>query len=170
MTDIGIRRVEQGDLPALLEIYNHYVLNTPITFDIEPRTLEQRQVWLDGFASSGRYQCFVAVHAGRPVGWASSHRYNDRAAYDTTVSSSVYLAPAMCGQGLGRKLYATLFEALAGQDIHRLFAGITLPNEASAGLHRSFCFEPVGIYREVGRKFGRFWDVAAYLRPFTPEH
>jgi phosphinothricin acetyltransferase len=167
MTEIGIRRVEQGDLPALLEIYNHYVTETAITFDIEPRTLVQRRDWFDGFASSGRYQCFVAMKQGRAVGWASSHRYNERAAYDTTVSVSVYLAPEACGQGQGRRLYATLFGALAGEDIHRLFAGITLPNEASVGLHRSFGFEPVGIYREVGRKFGQFWDVAAYLRPFT---
>jgi phosphinothricin acetyltransferase len=164
---IEIRRAEQGDLPALLEIYNHYVRETPITFDIEPRTLAQRQAWFDGFAPSGRYQCFVAVRQGRAVGWASSHPYNERAAYDTTVSSSIYLAAEVCGQGLGKRLYATLFEALKAEDIHRIFGGITLPNEASVGLHRSFGFEPVGIYREVGRKFGRFWDVAAYLRPFS---
>lgn len=169
MTEIGIRRVEQGDLPALLEIYNHYVMNTSITFDIEPRTLEQRRAWLDGFARSGRYQCFVAVKEERAVGWASSHRYNERAAYDTTVSSSIYLAAEVCGQGLGKRLYAALFEALKGEDIHRIFVGITLLNAASVGLHRSFGFEPVGVYREVGRKFGRFWDVAAYLRPFSPK-
>lgn len=165
MSNAGFRRVERGDLPALLDIYNHYVRETPVTFDIEPRTLEQRQAWFDGFAPAGRYQCFVAVRGGRVLGWASSHRYNDRAAYATTVSSSIYLAPDACGQGLGRQLYATLFEALAGEDIHRIFGGITVPNEASVGLHRSFGFEEVGVYREVGRKFGRFWDVAAYLKP-----
>ena len=167
MTDrYEIRRAEQPDLSILLDIYNHYVLNTPVTFDIEPRTLEQRQTWFDGFAPSGRYQCFVAAKDGRAVGWASSHRYNDRAAYDTTVSVSIYLTPQACGQGLGRRLYSTLFEALAGQDIHRIFGGVTLPNEASVALHRSFGFEPIGIYREVGRKFGRFWDVAAFMKPF----
>ncbi|HKU54581.1 MAG TPA: GNAT family N-acetyltransferase [Rhizomicrobium sp.] len=166
---VAIRRIEQSDLPALLEIYNHYVLNTPVTFDIAPRTLEQRQQWLDGFASTGRYQCFVAVKDGQAIGWASSHRYKDRAAYDTTVMSSVYLAPDATGQGLGRRLYDALFEALAGEDIHRMFGGITLPNEASVRLHRAFGFEPVGIYREVGRKFGRYWDLASYLRPMAPE-
>lgn len=166
MSDVSLRRAEQGDLPALLDIYNHYVRETPITFDIEPRTLEQRQAWFDSFAATGRYQCFVAVGGGRVLGWASSHRYNDRAAYDTTVSASIYLAPEACGQGLGKRLYTTLFQALAGEDIHRIFGGITLPNEASVGLHRSLGFESVGIYREVGRKFGRFWDVAAFLKPF----
>jgi len=164
--NVAIRRVEQGDLPALLEIYNHYVRETPVTFDIEPRTLAQRQAWLDTFAASGRYQCFVALKDGQPVGWASSHRYNERAAYDTTVASSIYLAPDATGQGLGRRLYAVLFDALKAADVHRLFGGITLPNEASVRLHRSFGFELVGTYPEVGRKFGRYWDVAAYLRPF----
>jgi phosphinothricin acetyltransferase len=166
MEAIVIRRVEQGDLPALLAIYNHYVRETPATFDIEPRTLAQRQAWFDSFAATGRYQCFVAVKDGAPVGSASSHPYKDRAAYDTTVLSSVYLAQPARGQGLGRQLYAALFEALAKEDIHRVFAGITLPNEASVRLHQSFGFERVGIYREVGRKFGRFWDVATYLKPF----
>jgi phosphinothricin acetyltransferase len=163
---LSIRGIEQGDLPALLEIYNHYVVNTPITFDIGPHTLAQRQTWFDGFAQTGRYRCFVAVKDDRVLGWASSHRYNDRAAYDTTVSSSIYLAPDACGQGLGRRLYASLFEALAGEDIYRIFGGITLPNEASVRLHRAFGFQEVGIYPEVGRKFGQFWDVATYLKPF----
>ena len=144
-----IRRVEPGDLAALLEIYNHFVRETPATFDIEPRTLAQRKIWLDGFAASGRYQCFVAARNCNAVGFASSQCYKERSAYDTTIQSSIYL-----------------FGALAGEDIHRIFGGITLPNEASVRLHRSFGFEPVGTYREVGRKFGRYWDVATYLKPW----
>jgi phosphinothricin acetyltransferase len=166
MASIEIRRVEQGDLKALLAIYNYYVRETPVTFDIEPRTLEQRQAWLDGFAASGRYQCFVAVKDGEPVGWASSHPYNERAAYLTSVAVSIYLSPEVTAQGLGRRLYDALFAALAGEDIHRLFGGITLPNPASVGLHESFGFRLAGTYPEIGRKFGRFWDVAAYLKPF----
>jgi phosphinothricin acetyltransferase len=160
-----IRRVEQGDLPALLAIYNYYVRETPITFDIEPRTLQQRQAWLDGFAASGRYQCFVAVKDGAPVGWASSHPYNERAAYQTTVAAGIYLAPDATAQGLGRRLYGALFDALAGQNVHRVFGGITLPNPASVALHESFGFRLAGTYPEVGQKFGRYWDVATYLKP-----
>ena len=163
---VTVRRIEQGDLPALLDIYNYYVRETPVTFDIEPRTLAQRQAWFDGFVPTGRYQCFVAMKDGRAIGWASSHRYNERTAYDTTVLSSVYLAPDLTGQGIGRRLYSALFDALKDEDIHRIFGGITQPNEASVRLHLAFGFEPVGVYQEVGRKFGRFWDVATYLRPF----
>jgi len=165
MADTVIRRVVSDDLPALLDIYNHYVRETPVPFDVEPHSLAQRQAWLNGFASEGRYQCFVAVKDGKAVGWASSHRYNERAAYETTVASSIYLAPDATGHGLGRRLYAVLFEALAGEDIHRVFGGVTLPNEASVRLHRSLGFEPVGVFREVGRKFGRYWDVATFMRP-----
>jgi phosphinothricin acetyltransferase len=161
-----IRPVQQGDLAALTAIYNHYVRETAITLDLREQTLEQRQAWLDNFAQSGRYRCFVAARLDAVIGWASSHRYNDRAGYDATVSCSIYLAPGEGGQGLGRRLYQTLFDALKGEDIHRLFGGITMPNDASVGLHRAFGFELVGIYPEVGRKFGRFWDVAAYVRPF----
>lgn len=161
------RRVQPGDLAALTAIYNHYVRETAITLDTEERDPASSQAWLEGFATTGRYQCLVAVREGVVAGWASSQRYNVRAGYDATVSASIYLSPDAVGQGLGRRLYRTLFDALAGQDIHLVFAGITLPNAASVALHRSFGFEPAGTYREVGRKFGRFWDVGTYLKPFA---
>jgi phosphinothricin acetyltransferase len=165
MSDISIRRAEPRDLSALLDIYNYYVLNTPITFDIEPRTLAQRQEWLEQFAPGGRYQCFVASVGGKAIGWACSTKFKERDAYATSVETSVYCAPGFTGRGIGRRLYATLFEALHGEDIHRAYGGITLPNEPSIGLHAAMGFRPIGTYREVGRKFGKFWDVALYERP-----
>jgi phosphinothricin acetyltransferase len=166
MSDIVIRRAEDGDLPALLAIYNHYVLTTPITFDLEPRTLDQRRQWFATFAPTGRYQCFVAEDGGAVIGWASTGRFREKAAYDTSVEMSAYLALSHHGKGLGRKLYETIFPALAGADIHRCYAGITQPNDASNALHRAFGFQLIGTQHEVGRKFGRFWDVALYERAF----
>ncbi len=167
---LDVRPARDADLQALTDIYNHYVRETPITFDVEPFTLAQRRMWLDSFGLAGRYRCLVAVKDGTVIGWASSHRYNERAAYDTTVLTSVYLAPDMTGQGIGRRLYAALFEALAGEDLHRAVGRITVPNEASVALHQGMGFERAGLYREVGRKFGRFWDVATYLKaiPASP--
>ena len=165
MSEIVIRRAEPADLPALLAIYNHYIATTPITFDIEPRTLAQRQEWLEQFSDSGRYQCFTAVAGGEPIGWACSARFKEKEAYATTIETSVYCAPDQTGKGLGRRLYATLFEALKGEDIHRAFGGVTLPNEASVALHKAAGFRHVGTYNEIGRKFGRFWDVGLFLRP-----
>lgn len=166
MDTLVIRRAEEGDLPALLAIYNHYVVHTPITFDLEPRTLAQRRRWFEDFATTGRHQCFVAVDGGVAIGWSSSGRFKERAAYDTSVEMSVYLAPSHHGKGLGRKLYETLLAALAGEDIHRLYGGITLPNAASVALHEAFGFRLIGTQHEVGRKFGRFWDVGLFEREF----
>jgi phosphinothricin acetyltransferase len=162
MTNIAIRRVAARDIAPLREIYNHYVAATHISFDVEPRTIEQRRAWFDSFAETGRHQCFVADREGVPIGWASSGRFKDRSAYDTSVETSVYLAPGEGGKGLGRRLYRTLFDALAKEDVHRCFGGIALPNEASIGVHIAMGFRHVGTYTEVGRKFGRFWDVAWY--------
>ena len=164
MTDVNIRRAQGDDLDTLLAIYNHFVQRTHITFDVEPRTREQRKVWLKGFSTGGRKQCFVAERAGKAIGWASSSPFKDRAAYDTSVETSIYLAPGEGGKGVGRKLYETLFEALRGEDVHRAFGGIALPNEASVRLHLALGFRHVGTYSEVGRKLGRFWDVAWYER------
>jgi phosphinothricin acetyltransferase len=161
---MDIRHAEQADLPILLDIYNHYVVHTPVTFDIEPRTLAQRQRWFDEFAHAGRHQCFVAVKDGQPVGYACSHRFKEKAAYDPTISTSIYLAPGIVRQGIGRALYTHLFEALKGEDIHRAYGGITQPNEASVGLHLAMGFRYIGTETQVGRKFGTFWDVALYER------
>jgi phosphinothricin acetyltransferase len=162
MAEIVIRRAVMADLDALLDIYNHYVRETHITFDVEPRNREQRKVWLEAFAPVGRRQCFVAERGTIVLGWASSGPFKDRAAYDTSVETSVYLAPGEGGQGLGRMLYTSLFTALAKEDVHRAFGGIALPNDASIALHLAMGFRHVGTFGEVGRKFGRYWDVAWY--------
>ena len=81
------------------------------------------------------------------------------------VETSVYCDPSATGGGLGTALYATLFSVLAGEDLHRAYAGVALPNDASESLHRRFGFREIGTYTEVGRKFGQWWDVRWYERP-----
>jgi len=159
MSDTKLRRGHVEDAAALNAIYDHYIRETAITFDLEPWAEAKRRAWLDGFADTGRYQIFVAERAGTVVGYACTHRFRDKAAYDTTLETSVYLAPEACGLGLGRALAERLFAALEGVDAHLLMAGITLPNPASLRLHERMGFEPIGVMREVGRKFGRYWDV-----------
>jgi phosphinothricin acetyltransferase len=165
VSDLEIRQAQSGDLAALTEIYNHFVRETPITFDLEPFAPEARRAWLEGFAPSGRYQIFVAMGPKGLLGYACSHRFRTRAAYDTSVETTVYLAPEAQGRGLGRRLYQRLFAALADEDVHLALAGMTLPNQASAALHRSIGFEPVGVFHEVGYKFGRYWDVQWWEKP-----
>jgi phosphinothricin acetyltransferase len=156
------RPAELADLPRLLEIYNHYVVQTPVTFDLEPVSLPARRVWFEQFALTGRHRLWVAERSGTLLGYAASHQFRVKRAYDTTVEPSVYCAPEACGQGVGGALYAAMFAALRDEDIHAYVAGITLPNEASLRLHERFGFTLSGVMHGVGRKFGSYWDVAWY--------
>ena len=159
MADLAVRSPVDTDLPRLTEIYNSYVRETPITFDTEPFTVERRRTWFEQFGEKGRYRLVVGERDGRVVGYASSVRFRVKPAYDTSVEVTIYLDPEMRGRGLGGPLYTELFERLKGEDVHRAYAGVTLPNPASIALHRRFGFESIGVFREVGRKFGRYWDV-----------
>jgi phosphinothricin acetyltransferase len=165
MSDISIRPAITADLPRLTEIYNYYVIHTPVTFDIEPYTVERRTLWFSQFLSSGRYRLFVAERSGSVLAYAGTTRFRPKAAYETTVETSIYCAPEAVGKGIGRQLYRVLFDALDGEDIRRFVAGYTLPNPASAALHERFGFNRVGVFTENGRKFGRYWDVAWNERP-----
>lgn len=165
MGSLRIRPAVHTDLPRLTEIYNHYVVNTAITFDLEPFTIERRAEWFAEHAAAGRHRLLVAEQDGRVLGYASSSRFRDRAAYDTTAETSIYCAPEATAQGVGTALYRDLFASIEHEDINRLAAGITLPNEASIALHKRFRFVQVGVFTQVGRKFGRYWDVAWYDRP-----
>ena len=165
MAEFLIRDATRADLPRLTDIYNHYVINTPITFDVEPYTVETRTPWFEEHASRGRHRLMVAEEDSKVIGYASSGRFRAKAAYDTTVEASIYCAPEAMGRGIGTKLYDALFQALLDQDINRIVAGVTLPNDASVALHRRFGFQPIGTYTEVGRKFGRYWDVMWFERP-----
>jgi phosphinothricin acetyltransferase len=164
---LRLRPGAAADLPALVAIYNHYVETTPITFDVERQSVETRRAWFEQFAPCGRYRLLVAEHAGEPVGYACTAPFRAKRAYDPSVETSIYLAPDWTGRGLGARLYAELFAALGGEDVHRAYAGITLPNAASVALHEKLGFTCVGVMHEVGFKLGRYWDVAWYERPMA---
>ncbi|NUS10725.1 MAG: N-acetyltransferase [Streptomyces sp.] len=161
-TDIQVRAGVEGDLAALTDIYNHYVRETPITFDIVPITPDERRPWLLSHPEDGPHRLLVAQPAegGPIVGYATSSPFRPKAAYATSVETSIYLAPGAGGRGVGTMLYAALFDALAGEDVHRAYAGVTVPNEASIRIHERFGFRQIGLYQEVGRKFGAYHDVA----------
>jgi phosphinothricin acetyltransferase len=164
---IRIRPAHRADLPRLTEIYNHYVIHTPVTFDLEPYTVERRAAWFEQFSLTGRYRLVVAQDEenGIVMGYAGTTRFRVKPAYDTTVETTVYSSVEAVGKGVGRRLYAGLFDALAAEDIHRIVGGYTLPNAASAKLHEMFGFKSVGVFSEVGYKFGKYWDVQWTERP-----
>ncbi|MFH8567226.1 GNAT family N-acetyltransferase [Streptomyces sp. NPDC017993] len=185
--DVQVRAGTAADLGALTELYNHYIRETSVTFDTEPFTSEQRRPWLASHPQDGPHRLLVAQEAdGKPtgprpgprgdngngdgsalLGYATSSSFRPKAAYATSVEVTVYCAPGAAGRGIGTLLYEALFEALADEDVHRAYAGIALPNEASVGLHTRFGFRHIGTYTEVGRKFGRYWDVAWYQKDLS---
>ncbi len=156
------RAGEIDDLPALTEIYNYYVVNTPTTFDLEPYSVAQRQNWFDHYHESGPYRLIVMLDGSKTIGYASSSQFRSKAAYDTSVETTIYLAPEWTGLGLGAKLYQMLLNELASEPVHRCYGGIALPNEASVTMHKELGYTLVGTFREVGFKFGKYWDVQWY--------
>jgi phosphinothricin acetyltransferase len=164
---LTVRPAEEADLEQLNEIYNHYVATSPATFDVEPVTMDARKEWFSHFSTTGPHRLFVAADEDRIVGFAGSHQHRARAAYDTSVETTVYVAPDAHGRGVGSALYAALFQALAGEDLHRAYGGITMPNPASVALHERFGFERAALFTEQGRKFGRYWDVAWFEKPLS---
>jgi phosphinothricin acetyltransferase len=162
---VKIRYAGSADAAGLNDLYNHYILNTPITFEVEPWDLDQRLRWLGGFREAGPYRLLVAEQDGKVQGFACSHRYHERAAYATTIETSIYCRPEASGKGIGTKLYTALFEAIKGEPLHMAIAGVTLPNDASVAIHERFGFELVGVTHAVGHKLGRYWDVAWFEKP-----
>jgi phosphinothricin acetyltransferase len=167
--NLTVRPGGEPDLEKLNNIYNQYVKDTHYTFDIEPMTIEARREWFSHYGPSGRHRLLVALSDDALVGFACSSMFRPRPAYQTSVETTIYLAPDAVGHGAGTMLYSELFRSLASEDIHRAYAGISLPNPASIALHERFGFKRVAHFTEQGRKFGRYWDVAWYEKPIGGE-
>ena len=158
--NVTIREAAPDDLPAVTDLYNWYITNTAATFDVVPFHWQDRQPWFDQFAPGSRHQLLVLELDTRLAGFASSRALRPKAAYDTSVETSIYLANGTTGRGLGRRLYGELLDRLraADQEIHRCYGIVTQPNDASMSLHRRLGFAPAAHLHEVGYKFDRYWD------------
>ncbi len=160
---VRIRPVALADAAALADIYNPEVLDSTVTFDLVPRTLDEQREWVIGH--SGSYPAIVAVEEpDTVVGFASLSPYRPRPAYATTVESSVYVRRDRQGRGIGRLLMARLVEVAVAHGFHSIVARIVGGHEASIALHEKVGFTTVGTESEIGRKFGRWLDVVVMQR------
>ncbi|MFC4947999.1 GNAT family N-acetyltransferase [Pseudonocardia sp. GCM10023141] len=153
-----IRGAEPGDAAACAAIYAPYVLDTAITFETEPPDAAEMG---ERLAAAVRTHAWVVlVDGGRVAGYAYAGPFKSRPAYRWACEVSVYLELGRRRSGAGRALYAALFARLVERGFRTVVAGMTLPNDASVGLHRALGFEPVGTYRRIGWKHGAWRDVA----------
>lgn len=153
----AIRPARPADLPHVLEIYNHYVANSTVTFDEEPQTLRELRAKYQTLHRLG-FPFLVAVSPARQVlGYANVYPWKAKAAYRYTVELSIYLGPAATGKGLGRALMDELLTAAKAAGIKEVVAVIADQGaEGSIALHRAFGFVETGRLGRVGFKFGRW--------------
>ena len=160
-----VRLATLDDAEAIRAIYNPEVLESTVTFDLVPRTLEDQQQWLD--EHSGAHPALVAVDGESVVGFGSLSEYKSRPAYRTSVEDSVYVHRSHQGKGVGRLLLESLLELATDHGFHAVFARIVGGHEASIGLHQACGFELIGTEKEVGRKFGQWLDVVIMQKLLT---
>lgn len=154
---IDIRNVTTADIPKLVEIYGHYVLQTATTFEYEVPTLDEFTTRVTQIQHT--YPYLVAVKEDVVVGYAYASAYKARKAYDWSVEVSVYLAPDAQKNGIGRMLYEQLEQRLRMQNIHQTLACITSSNTSSIRFHERLGYQIVGEFRQVGYKFDTWWDI-----------
>ena len=155
---LNIRQASLADAPALLAIYAPHIESAPVSFETVVPAVEE---FAGRIAKSlSKWQWLVAERDGVIAGYAYGSTHRERAAYRFSVEVSAYLDPRFHRQGIGSALYARLFEDLIAKGYCTAFAGITVPNDASIGMHRSVGFEMIGVFRNVGWKFDRWHDVA----------
>lgn len=165
-----IRTATEGDLPEILHIYNDAILNTTAVYNYEPHTLEMRREW---FLQKQKddFPVLVAEQNGIVTGFSTYGHFRAWAAYKYSVEISVYIHPEHRGRGIARLLYPILFQKAKEQQFHALIAGIDASNIASIRLHEQFGFKTVGLFKEVGYKFGQWLDLQfMQLLLETPEH
>ncbi|TQM06135.1 GNAT family N-acetyltransferase [Pseudonocardia kunmingensis] len=165
-----VRAATVEDAAACAAIYAPYVTDTAITFEADPPTAAEMA---ERIAAAARTHAWLALEdpddGGRVVGYAYAGPFKTRPAYRWACETSIYLELGRRRTGGGRALYEALFGLLAERGYRTAVAGMTLPNDASAGLHRALGFELVGTYERIGWKHGRWHDVAWLQRTLAED-
>jgi L-amino acid N-acyltransferase YncA len=161
---MSVRMARDQDAAAVAAIYEPIVRQTAISFELVPPTAEEMKTRIENTVP--RLPWLVSTDgAGAINGYAYASKHRERAAYQWSVDTTVYVRSNSRGQGVGKALYEALFTELVALGYCQAFAGIALPNDASVRLHQSVGFTPIGVYRQVGFKLGRWHDVGWWQRP-----
>ncbi len=156
--DLTIRSARTSDAKVIADIYNHYILNTHITFETEVVTAEQIEERIDSIVDNG-LPWLVVQSADEILGYAYASRWKQRQAYKHTVESTIYMNQEFLHRGAGGPLYRALIDMLRENDLHSVIGGIALPNKASVQFHERLGFEKVGHLERVGYKHEQWIDV-----------
>lgn len=154
---ICVRRVVPEDAAQISEIYNYYIEETTVSFEVDPISVEAMRNRIASI--SERFPYFVAECGGMIVGYCYAHEWKERPAYSLTFENTVYLRRDAVAHGVGARLMRALIDACRGMGCHALIACITTENEGSRRFHESLGFREVSHFREVGYKLGRYLDV-----------
>ena len=153
-----IRRATPDDAQRICDIYNYYIVNTPVTFEVDPIDLaEMRKRLIETTAS---FPFFVSEDNGVVNGYSYANQWRVRAAFLYSAETSIYLSPESTGQGLGTRLYSELIADLRARKFYTALAGMSLPNGASVALHEKFGFKQIAHFTEIGWKFGKWIDTS----------
>ncbi|MCX6379057.1 MAG: GNAT family N-acetyltransferase [Armatimonadetes bacterium] len=152
-----VRVATKADAQGILEIYAPIVQETVISFEMEPPSIEEMEGRIE--RTLVQYPWLVCVENERVLGYVYGSQFRARTAYQWSVEVTVYVHPDVHGQGVGKRLYRALFNILRQQGYVAMYAGVTLPNPASVGIHESMGFQPVGAFPLAGFKFGAWHDV-----------
>lgn len=163
-----IRLASSSDAAAIAEIYGPIVTSTPISFEVEPPDEQEFQRRIAKVMPS--HPWLVCEYQEQIAGYAYASRHRERPAYQWSVDTSVYVNSRFRRRGIGQALYTSLFRILIAQNYYNAYAGITLPNPASVGLHEAVGFTQSCVFRKVGYKLGSWHDVGWWelsLQPVT---
>ena len=158
--NIKVRLAEESDCASLLQVYSPFITDTVITFEYKVPTIKEFGERISKIQE--KYPYLVCEINDNIVGYAYASSFNEREAYDWSVDASVYINPLYHRRKIGKALYFSLFELLKLQGYCNVYAGITLPNVKSEGLHEYLGFTATGVYQNVGHKFGNWYDVKWY--------
>ena len=153
-----VRPATTRDIPDMLEIYNHYVANSTVTFDEDALTLREMRQKFRHVVDELHFPWLVAVSpTGMILGYTFVTPWKQKAAYRFTVEDSIYLSPAATGKGIGKALLGRMLDDAAEAGVKEVISVIADRGaDASIQMHKSFGFTEVGRMGKVGFKFGRW--------------